>query len=57
MLYLETTINYIDETPKLTDKFVKEKLSGQVWLYNRKRDEKTIRDEISRRTKQIISES
>ena len=25
----ETTINYIDETPKLTDKFVKEKLSDR----------------------------
>ena len=32
----ETTINYIDETPKLTDKFVKEKLSdryGYCLLY------------------------
>ena len=36
----ETTINYIDETPKLTDKFVKEKLSDRYGYTTVKRDEK-----------------
>ena len=37
----ETTINYIDETPKLTDKFVKEKLSDRYGYTTVKEKKKT----------------
>ena len=37
----ETTINYIDETPKLTDKFVKEKLSDRYGYTTVKEMKKT----------------
>ena len=47
----ETTINYIDETPKLTDKFVKEKLSDRYGYTTVKEMKKTIRDEIFKTNK------
>ena len=47
----ETTINYIDETPKLTDKFVKEKLSDKYGYTTVKEMKKTIKDEILRTNK------
>lgn len=47
----ETTINYIDETPKLTDKFVKEKLSDRYGYTTVKEMKKVIRDEIFKTNK------
>ena len=47
----ETTINYIDETPKLTDKFVKEKLSDRYGYTTVKEMKKTIGDEIFKTNK------
>ena len=47
----ETTINYIDETPKLTDKFVKEKLSDRYGYTTVKEMKKAIRDEIFKTNK------
>lgn len=47
----ETKINYIDETPKLTDKFVKEKLSDRYGYTTVKEMKKTIKEEILKTNK------
>ena len=47
----ETKINYIEETPKLTDKFVKEKLSDQYGYTTVKAMKKDIKDELYKTNK------
>lgn len=47
----ETKINYIEETPKLTDKFVKEKLSDQYGYTTVKEMKKDIKDELFKTNK------
>lgn len=47
----ETKINYIEETPKLTDKFVKENLSDQYGYTTVKEMKKDIKDELFKTNK------
>lgn len=47
----ETKINYIEETPKLTDKFVKEKLSDQYGYTTVKEMKKDIKEELFKTNK------